>query len=200
MGDPRRLRKKYAVPQVLWDDERIAEEGGFVREYGLKNIREVWLAKAQLRKIRTQYRDLLSLGVKGIEKTNALLQRAIKLGYATPTATVDDLLTLNTRNILERRLQTIVFRRGLANSIGQARQLIVHGFISIGGRKVSAPSYLMSVDKEDKIAYYKPITLEQKTKSEEKISKVIESIGKQGTVTATTSEVAEATEEAATEA
>jgi small subunit ribosomal protein S4 len=180
MGDPRKLRKKYEVPQVLWDDERIAEEGGLVADYGLKNIREVWVAKAELRKIRRQYRDLLGLGVKGAEKMSALLQKVIKLGYAPTTASVEALLSLHTRNILERRLQTIVFRNGLANSIRQARQLIVHGFISVGGKKVSAPSYRVSVDLEEKIAYYKPIDLEKvgtKSKSEEKIAKTIEAIG-----------------------
>jgi small subunit ribosomal protein S4 len=56
-------------------------------------------------------------------------------------------------DILERRLQTIVFHKGLAQSMHQARQLIAHGHISIGGRKVSSPSYLVLKDEEEKMAY-----------------------------------------------
>ena len=188
MGDPRKLRKKYEVPQVLWDAERIAEEGNLVKDYGLKNIREVWIAKEELRKIRRQYRNLLGLGEKGAEKRNAILQRVIKMGYTSPNATAEDLLSLNTKNILERRLQTLVLRRGLANSVMQARQLIVHGFISVNGKKVSIPSYLIPVGVEENISYYKPIDLEKvgtPSKDEVRIAKKIEEIGETGTPAAT---------------
>jgi small subunit ribosomal protein S4 len=56
-------------------------------------------------------------------------------------------------DILNRRLQTLVYRRGLSQSIQQARQLIAHGHISIDGQKVSAPSYLVLREEEDQIAY-----------------------------------------------
>jgi len=178
MGDPRKLRKKYEVPQQIWDDARIAEEGGMVQEFGLKNVREVWIAKSELRKIRTQYKNMLALGEKGNEKKAVLLQRAIKLGYCRPEASVDDLLSLTTRDILERRIQTLVFRNGLAKSVKQARQLITHGFISLDGKKVKSPSYQVPVSVQDRISYYKPINVDVSAPSakERKMQETIESI------------------------
>jgi small subunit ribosomal protein S4 len=66
---------------------------------------------------------------------------------------LDDVLDLTINDILERRLQTVVFNKGLTKSIHQARQLITHGHISIGGKKVTAPSYLVLRDEEAQIAY-----------------------------------------------
>ena len=70
-----------------------------------------------------------------------------------PHGTVDDILNLAVENILERRLQTIVYRRGLARTIYQARQFITHGHIAIGGRKVRSPGYLVSREEENLISY-----------------------------------------------
>jgi len=66
---------------------------------------------------------------------------------------LDDVLDLALGDILERRLQTLVFQRGLSQSIQQARQLITHGHIAIDGRKVSTPSYLVLKNEEEKITY-----------------------------------------------
>lgn len=43
--------------------------------------------------------------------------------------------------LLETRLDNLVFRLGLANSRPQARQLVVHGHVTVNGRKVDRPSY-----------------------------------------------------------
>ncbi|MCQ4335807.1 MAG: 30S ribosomal protein S4, partial [Sulfolobales archaeon] len=52
------------------------------------------------------------------------------------------------------RLQTIVFKKGLARTIHQARQLIVHGHIAIGGRRVTSPGYIVKKSEEDLIDFY----------------------------------------------
>lgn len=171
MGDPRKLRKKYDVPQQLWDSARIEEESSMIEEYGLKNIRETWIAKSLLRKVRNEYKDLLALGEKGEAQKRELLQRLIKAGYCKPTANPDDILSLTTRDILERRLQTIVVRNGLAKTMKQARQLITHGYISVDGRKVRSPSYQIPVDLQSKVGYYKPIKIEMAEKAELKSQK-----------------------------
>ena len=178
MGDPRKLRKKYAVPRVIWDSDRIAEERGLVNEFGLKNIKEVWIAKAVLRKIRLEYRNLLALGEKGLDQTDALLQRVKNLGYLGASATVDDLLSLTTRNVLERRFQTVVHRKGLGRTVKQARQLITHGFISINSRKVTIPSYQVPIASEGNIAYYKQINIEIPEVKDEKLKETIENLNK----------------------
>ena len=81
------------------------------------------------------------------------MDRLHRIGILPEEAELDDVLDMSLEDILERRLQTIVFQRGLAQSIQQARQLIAHGHISIDGRKVSSPSYLVLKDEEEKMAY-----------------------------------------------
>jgi small subunit ribosomal protein S4 len=84
---------------------------------------------------------------------NQLLNRLHRLGILPDESELDDVLDMTLEDILGRRLQTLVFQRGLSQSIQQARQLIAHGHISIEGRKVSSPSYLVLKDEEEKIAY-----------------------------------------------
>jgi len=159
MGDPRKLTKKYEIPKRIWSTERITEEGDLKKEYGLKNTRELWIARKVLRKIRREGRRLLSLGDRGKEEAKQLLASTVRLGFAKPDTTLDGLLALNMRDILERRLQTRVTKLGLAKTMPQSRQLITHGFIAINGRKFSAPSYTVPVSEELGIVLYKPIDL-----------------------------------------
>ncbi len=69
-------------------------------------------------------------------------------------ATLDDVLSLNMENLMERRLQTLVYLRGLANTVKQARQLVVHGHVAIGERKVTIPGYLVKEAEEEEIRYH----------------------------------------------
>ncbi|MDP2947803.1 MAG: S4 domain-containing protein, partial [Nanoarchaeota archaeon] len=66
-------------------------------------------------------------------------------------------------NLLERRLQTLVFKKDLANSPVQARQLIVHKRVLVDGNVVNIPSFLVVKDLENKISL-KPLKI--KTKAE----------------------------------
>jgi len=88
---------------------------------------------------------------------------------------LDDILALTVRDFLERRLQTIVLKRGLARTATQARQLIVHGFISVNGRRVNIPSYLVTSSEEPSVSYFKAIDIsvktEQETKKDEKFAR-----------------------------
>lgn len=45
--------------------------------------------------------------------------------------------------LLERRLDNVVYRLGIGSSRSQARQLVRHGHIRVGGRRVNIPSYLV---------------------------------------------------------
>ena len=54
--------------------------------------------------------------------------------------TGDELITL-----LERRLDNVVFRMGLANTRREARQLVNHGHFTVNGKRVNIPSYIVSV-------------------------------------------------------
>jgi small subunit ribosomal protein S4 len=50
--------------------------------------------------------------------------------------------------IFERRLDNVVYRLGWAASRGEARQLITHGHINVGDRRVSVPSYNLELNEE----------------------------------------------------
>jgi len=159
MGDPRRLKKHYKAPKRLFDERRIKEEKKLKAMYGLKNMRSLWRAKEELRKIRREARKSLALSDKEREEViKKIAQKLQRLNIAQSTLGVDDILSLDVRSILERRLQTIVYRKGMAKTIKQARQLITHGFIAIGDKVVKSPSYLVRKDEEDKIRYAKDVS------------------------------------------
>ncbi|PSQ42016.1 30S ribosomal protein S4, partial [Halobacteriales archaeon SW_5_68_122] len=67
--------------------------------------------------------------------------------------TLDDVLSLDVTDILERRLQTVAYRNGLGNTPKQARQFIVHGHVTVDGARVNAPSYKVDVAEEDCIEF-----------------------------------------------
>ena len=149
----RRSRKKYETPRRPWDKARIEEEKKLMRLYGLRRKREIWRAEAIVRKYRRIARALIAKKDKKIERM--LLDKLSKLGILEAQS-IDDVLGMTVENILERRLQTVVWRKGLANTPKQARQLIVHGHIAINGRKVTWPSYIVPKDEEDKIELLLP--------------------------------------------
>ena len=145
----RRQRKTYERPFKRWDKARIIEEAKLMREYGLKNKRELWKARSIIRRFRAQARALFAKE-QGREE---LFAKVKKLGLLRGDITLDDVLGLKVEDLLERRLQTLVYRKGLASTINQARQLIVHRHIAIGGRVVDVPGYIVTVDEEPLISY-----------------------------------------------
>ncbi|MEM0449690.1 MAG: 30S ribosomal protein S4 [Methanomassiliicoccales archaeon] len=158
MGDPKFPRRTYDTPSHPWQGERIKEEHDLVKEFGLKNKRELWKAKSILRNFRKQSRDLQARLRTGEEQakveTQNLLKACAALGLLPPEgATLDDVLGLKTEALLNRRLQTMVYRKGLATSPRQARQMIFHGHIAVDGRKVTIPGYLLARGEEEKITY-----------------------------------------------
>lgn len=157
MGDPRKIRKKFETPRHPYEGQRIKEENKLVRKYGLKNKRELWKAQSELRKYRANARDLQASLRTGDPRATKLMReiasKLAKYGILSENATADDILALNIESILDRRLQTIVFRKGLARTPKMARQLIVHGHIVVNSRKVTIPSYKVKKLDEDTIEY-----------------------------------------------
>lgn len=156
MGDPKFSSRSYNTPSHPWQGERIKEEAEIVKKYGLKNKHELWKAKTQVRDLRKQSRDLQARLRTGeqqakIEMEN-LLKRCARMGLLPMEgATLDDVLGLGTETMLGRRLQTVVVRKGLATSVGQARQFIIHGHVAIDDRKVTIPGYLVERGEEDRV-------------------------------------------------
>ena len=169
MGDPRKPRKKWEGPSHPWVKEVLLEEMRLVGEYGLRNKRELWIAKSFLRRIRARARGLLALPPEErgrLEKP--LISRLYKLGLLpSEDATLDDVLRLTVRDVLERRLQTIVYRKGLASSLYHSRQLIVHGHIAIGSRRVRSPGRLVTREEEKLVGYYPHSPIARKVSASE---------------------------------
>jgi small subunit ribosomal protein S4 len=76
-----------------------------------------------------------------------------KMGLVQENGTLDDILTLSIEDLMERRLETFIFRKGMVKSLWQARQLISHGHISISGKEVRVPGYHVLIDDEKTIDF-----------------------------------------------
>lgn len=155
MGDPRKSKKKFSKPKKIWDNERIERERGLMREYGLRRKKEVWKTESFLRDLRRQAKNLIARRdeAQGKKESEQLISRLVKLNLVKGGALLEDVLGLELKSVFDRRLQSIVFKKGLAKSIKQARQFVVHGHISVGENRVNVPSYLVRADEEDKIGF-----------------------------------------------
>ena len=154
MGDTKKARKSYSKPGHPWQTERIRREKEFMKEYGMKNKKELWKMTSLLKNFSKQAKNLIATGsVQAEREKGQLLQKLNLLGLVAKDSGIDNVLGLQLRDVLERRLQTIVFRKKLARSVGQARQLITHEHIAVGDRKITSPSYLVSSAEEARIAY-----------------------------------------------
>lgn len=160
MGYPGKNHKQYDTPKRRFEKTRIEDEKKLAIAYGLRNKRELWKAQSVLRGYRRGARGLLALisGATDTEKVESKKQELIghmqRNGLLGPDAGIDDVLALKVEQQLERRLQTIVYRKGLARSPKQSRQIITHGHISLDGRKVNIPGYLVTRAEESLVGYY----------------------------------------------
>ncbi len=154
MGDPKKQRRKYETPKFPWRTDVLQAELKLLGQYGLRNKRELWRHETMLSKFRGIARAILGMPEEESEKLRKqLLNRLDRLGILPETSALDDVLDLAIEDILERRLQSLVFQKGLAKSVYQARQLITHGHISIEGKRVTTPSYLVLRNEEPHIVY-----------------------------------------------
>lgn len=139
---------------VPFEKARIDAELKYLGEYGLRNKTEFWKARARLSKFRRIARDLKTMPENQQKIAfKELMTRLRSLGLVGPDATTDDVLSLSVENILERRLQTLVFKKGLARSIYQARQLVAHKHILVQNKVIASPSYLVKIDEEAQLGF-----------------------------------------------
>lgn len=154
MGDPKKQRKKYDTPKFPWRTDTMQEELKLLGQYGLRNKHELWRQETMLSNFRGIARSLIGQASEQRQKReNELLARLKKIGILPETAVLDDVLDLTLEDLLERRLQTIVLRRGLAKTMQQSRQLITHGHVAIGDQRIRTPSYIVSKKDETMVAY-----------------------------------------------
>jgi small subunit ribosomal protein S4 len=139
----KRQKKKYSRPQRPFDKTRIEEENVLKEKYGLKNKKEIWKADAAIGRIRNQAKQLITAGD---EEKAAFTEKLQKKGFEIES--IANTLALDKEDLLKRRLQTVVLKKGLTTTAKQARQLITHKHVSIGDQIVNIPSYQVSREEE----------------------------------------------------
>ncbi|KAJ8911634.1 hypothetical protein NQ315_016784 [Exocentrus adspersus] len=153
--------KRYSVPLKPYDKDRLIDEMKILGEFGLKNKRELWTIKKICDDYKVRAKDLListnqdELIVSG----RTLLSKLVKLGIISD---VDYRDLEDIRSNLER--WKISWREdynigylisGLANSVHQARAMIINRHICVDGNVVDQPGFMVPVDKEGHIDFYK---------------------------------------------
>ena len=152
MGDPKKQKKKFSRPGHPWQKERIEEERELLKQYGLRRKYEIWKMDSMLKKFL--HRAKIIIGEKSSQsdmEKKQMLDRLSSLGLLKKDSKVEDVLNLKLKDVMERRLQTLIVRKQMAGTMRQARQFITHEHVAIGARKITAPSYLVSVNEEPNI-------------------------------------------------
>ena len=172
MGDPKKQKKKFSTPNHPWQKERIEAEKEILKQYGLRRKYEIWKMDSMLKDFLNRAKTLIAQRnpQSDLEKKQ-LLQRLNSLGLLKKDSKVEDVLNLTLKDVMERRLQTLLIRKQLARTMKQAREFITHEHVAIGERKVTAPSYLVTVSEEPNIRMVKAISLAPQVAQEKKAEK-----------------------------
>jgi small subunit ribosomal protein S4 len=154
MGDPKKFRKKYAPARHPWRKNEIDEAKLHRRDFGLRTRRETLIAETFLKKYKDIAKKLIAhKSVQGEKETAQVLGKMQGLGLLQVGAKLDQILALEVPSVLQRRLQSILYKKGLARTMKQARQFIVHRHVAIGDKEITAPSYLVSLEEENNIMF-----------------------------------------------
>lgn len=141
-----RKKKLYSRPMKLYQKARIEEENELVKKYGLKNKREIWKTLAKITYFRKR---AMALARATPEEQEVFFSHLRSIGLQINA--IADALDLQVEDLLKRRLPTVVAQKGLANTVKQARQMVVHKKIIVGDRTINSPSYLVPIALESTI-------------------------------------------------
>ncbi len=154
MGDPKKLKKKYQSPVHPWNKNAIETERKLKNDYGLVNKKEIYIAISFLKKYKDISKKLIADKSTQAEKEKKMIiEKLLRLGLLPVGAPLDQILGLETKDILDRRLQSILFRKGFARSMKQARQFITHRHVLIGNKQITSPSYLLTLEEESQLTF-----------------------------------------------
>lgn len=148
-----RKKNRYLRPKKAFEISRIKEENALLKKYGLKNKLEVWKSIAKVNYFRKRAK---ALAKEPLEEQKVLFDKLRALGL--DISSIADVLALKIENLLERRLPTIIYKKGMAKTAKEARQMVTHKRILIEGKVINIPGYLVSLKEENLI------TLKKKTK------------------------------------
>jgi small subunit ribosomal protein S4 len=102
--------------------------------------------------VRKQARTLLAATQQvRLREEKKLLTSLNRQGLVAEGAALDDILNLTVEDVLGRRLQSLIFKKGMAISPLHARQLVVHGHVVIGDRSITIPGYMVQRQEEGSI-------------------------------------------------
>lgn len=119
---------------------------------GRKNVKEYGLQLREKQKAKRYY---------------GVLENQFK-GYFEKADNTEGVTGENLLSLLERRLDNVVYRIGLADSRKEARQLVTHGHFRLNGKKVNIPSLIVRAGDV--------ITLREESRSSEKFKNLIEAL------------------------
>lgn len=150
-------KKTSKTPRKPFDKERLMGELHVIGKYGLRCKREVWRVQLTLAKLRKAARELLTLDERDTRRLfegDALIRRIVKLGLLKEgQKKLDYVLGLTLEQFLERRLQTVVQQKGLAQSIHHSRVVIRQRHIAVGKQMVNIPSFMVRTSSQNYINY-----------------------------------------------
>ncbi len=146
----RRISKRFKKPRMSWDSDEISERKDIMKDYGLRRRKEILIAQEILRNYRRRARELIA--EQDEREVKVLLDKLVKLGLLEKGQGLDDILALTVNDILERRLQTLVWKKGMASTAMRSRQFITHGHVTISSNKVKSPAYMVTVEEESGIS------------------------------------------------
>jgi len=179
MGDPRKQRKKFTTPSHPWERNRIEEEKVITKQFGFRNKTEIWKMQAILRNFKNQAKDLIRRSDKDAESQQKLLMaKLMKMGLIEQEIEVEKILDIPMDDLFNRRLQSVVYKQGLAHSMKQARQFIVHGHITVNNQVLDVPSYIVKKGEEEVIGFKEnsPLQDEEHPERVKEVKKELEKI------------------------
>jgi len=141
-----RKSKRYNKPRKPFEATRIKEEDVLVKQFGLKNKREIWKTQAKVDYFRSRAK---ALAKSTLDEQEVLFRKLRAIGLKVNT--IADVLGLKVEDLLNRRLPTVLVKKGLATKPKQARQFVVHKKVTINNQIVDSPAYLVPVDHESSI-------------------------------------------------
>jgi small subunit ribosomal protein S4 len=154
MGDPKKQSNKFQKPMHPWNKARLEQEKPLMQKYGLETKKELWKATSKLKTFKQNAKRLVALKGTQAELERTQMFEKLKAYGLVASGNLDDILGLQSEQILDRRLQTIVLKKGLARTIKQARQMITHRHVTVNGIKVTAPSYFVKIADEHTVSFY----------------------------------------------
>lgn len=172
MGLPIKHRKKYISHKQRWDKKTIEDEAVLVNDYSLKNKKEIRKVEFLIAKFKKIAKELNKTDEsKKSEQAVHFLESLKTKGFLAQEAdSLDQILDMSLRDVLERRLSNVVYKNKLAKTPKQARQFIVHRHVTVGGKVIDSPSYSVSLKEEVLVGFIGTSSLASEEHPERRLS------------------------------